>query len=513
MLAQAPYELDPELAPWKSNARFPEWTEDHIRILVVDTKTEMDQLDSEISKTRALLASLLDRHNQKAERLAFLRGAISPLKQIPSEILGEIFVFYGEGKPVVLPPNYYSSQPRYPWTLGQVSSYWRKVLWNTPDVWRNLEVGSIYSEDDMTIDAALDIFSRVDEGLSLSTRGEVDYNNPVCPLILGFVERIRHLAIEPTHDFRFAFLGLPSGSLDALESIEMKFNAHWNVFPTPGTTALHTARRLTKVAFEFKGHLTKTCPPELLLLPWGQLTEISFTNLSLPYDTAHSVLSQCRNLISCTLEVENIHQYLSAEPFSKDVVLPVLRSFTIIVRGHIRFDWATFLRPLVIPSLKDLDISVADELDDETFISFLTRSRCTLETLAWSTSCARQIEPEELYLVFSQLASIQELTIPQHCLPPPVFKALSRNQWLPKIKRLVCGVEPSGFQAFADMVEDFVRQSSGKMESASLACCTRDGLAEAFERYTALNPGWKASGRIITFEYVDFLGEDDILLF
>lgn len=65
---------------------------DHIRALAINTQAEIDLLDGEVSKARILLAKLQDQHDQKTERLLWFRRAISPLNQIPAEILGEIFV-------------------------------------------------------------------------------------------------------------------------------------------------------------------------------------------------------------------------------------------------------------------------------------------------------------------------------------------------------------------------------------------------------------------------------------
>jgi hypothetical protein len=499
----APYESDPELKPWRTNLPLPEWTETRIRALAVNTQRELNDLDNEIFKARTLLDGLLTQHTQKTDRLSFLRGAVLPLKRLPPEILGKIFIHVSQGRPAVLPPDCY----HYPWVLGQVSSHWRKVLWNTPDVWSNLEVGSIWSENDPTIDIAMDIFSRTNISFSLSTNTEVGLNNPVGPFILGHVNRLRHLNVEPTHDFLFTFLDLPQDSLDALESIVMRFNKVWNVIPGFQTTALHTARRLTRVIFRLVGELTKECPSDILHLPWGQLTDISLINLRLPYDSVHSILNECHCLITCSLAIGNA--YRRVDPPSNDVVLPTLLSFTIVVEEHVDLNWDAFLRPLVLPLLKNLDISLADHLTDDSLISLLKRSRCHLKTLIWAIKEVRECVPDEIYALFHPLNSVRELIIPSHCLPPAIFEALSQNQTLPELKRIVCRVNPPGFQAFADLVEHCIQQSSRRIESAVVGCWGKPGFDEAFDRYCDANPKWVKDGRAIQLLYLELHREDD----
>ncbi|KAF9460613.1 hypothetical protein BDZ94DRAFT_892676 [Collybia nuda] len=106
----------------------------------------------------------------------------------------EIFIYCSDRNPTILPPNY-NSGPRFPWTLGQVSSHWREVLRETPNVWRNLEIATVHSQTDATIEAAVNILSRLNTGVRLTIGAEIDVFNPISTLVLGFTERLSHLSI------------------------------------------------------------------------------------------------------------------------------------------------------------------------------------------------------------------------------------------------------------------------------------------------------------------------------
>ncbi|KAF9460614.1 hypothetical protein BDZ94DRAFT_892686 [Collybia nuda] len=455
-----------------------------------------------------MLDNLSVQHTQKAERLSFLRGAVSPLKRMPPEILGRIFTLCSDGKPVVLPPNY-SSGPRYPWTLGQVSSYWRKVLWDTPDVWRSLEVGMIISEDDTTTSTALEIFSRVNTRLSLFTREEIGVNNPISTFILKFADRFQHISLCATIDFLFSFLALPSNSLKVLASIEFIFDGCDMFLPNAPNTAtvLLTAINLTKATFKKKEIGWRNFPIDVQLLPWEQLTEISFTCLALTYGDAHSILRQCKRLVSCTLHLENVPEYKMA-PHCERIVMSTLRTLEVFGGGYPPFLWEKFLSPLELPTLKSLLFRAADSLGDDTLSSFLAHSRFTLEILTLRTRYVQYVEPEFFYTLLGQLPTLRELAMLGHCISPSVFSLArshtqSESQLLSKVQVFACRIESPGLLAYADFMERCVGWETRGMTDVVLGCRDEPEFEDALQHFSRFKPAWEMSGRKVTVERLE----------
>ncbi|KAF9460609.1 hypothetical protein BDZ94DRAFT_1120273, partial [Collybia nuda] len=103
-----------------------------IRNLLVEAYNDIEQLNLQISDVRDLLSSLLAQRAKENNRILILRSAVSPVKKIPPEILGDIFVRCGDGGPIVVPLQ----SRTCPWALAHVCSRWRQVLWGTSEIWK-----------------------------------------------------------------------------------------------------------------------------------------------------------------------------------------------------------------------------------------------------------------------------------------------------------------------------------------------------------------------------------------
>ncbi|KAJ6486317.1 hypothetical protein DFH09DRAFT_948886, partial [Mycena vulgaris] len=97
-----------------------------IRSLLDSAAAESSQLDNVISKLSIVL-SLLKVKRQRADALKAFQNILSPVRGIPSENLGEIFLHCRDND-----AGYQLTTKKAPLLLGHVSSRWRMVLHSIP---------------------------------------------------------------------------------------------------------------------------------------------------------------------------------------------------------------------------------------------------------------------------------------------------------------------------------------------------------------------------------------------
>ncbi|KAF7327979.1 hypothetical protein MKEN_00378300 [Mycena kentingensis (nom. inval.)] len=115
-----------------------------IRQVIASKEAQLDQIQLEIAqaastqetaatdRTRLVLAELLRQRDATHETLEAHRALLSPIRRIPPEILGEIFLHTLRGERV--------AAKDCPLLLLQVSSSWRAVALSTPALWASVSV-------------------------------------------------------------------------------------------------------------------------------------------------------------------------------------------------------------------------------------------------------------------------------------------------------------------------------------------------------------------------------------
>ncbi|KAJ6471643.1 hypothetical protein C8R47DRAFT_1147469 [Mycena vitilis] len=93
-------------------------------------------LDSNIAAVAAILDTLVKARDLLAHDIRSHEGIISPLRQLPTEILCRILVM--ARKPLA---NF--ELPKAPWYLGQISKRWREIAIGIPVLWISFWVCSV----------------------------------------------------------------------------------------------------------------------------------------------------------------------------------------------------------------------------------------------------------------------------------------------------------------------------------------------------------------------------------
>lgn len=132
----------------------------------------------------------------------------------------------------------------------------------------------------------------------------------------------------------YSILDLPPQLFKNLEALDVQLTSVGNPPPTTTSSTLATAPNLRKVSYAGPpAHI-----PQLLLLPWNQLTEISIASMELSAPIVHTTLQHCPNITYCnfTLSAEEI------VPIMGSITLSVLKLLQLKAVANI--DWITFFQ-------------------------------------------------------------------------------------------------------------------------------------------------------------------------
>lgn len=103
-----------------------------IRSQMVTTQREIEILDEEISRLQSVRAS-------KFARVANLKAMISPIRELPSETIAEIFSKCASDSVTIKFPMD-DDLSLEPWNLSQVCSRWREVAFAIPELWNDAHI-------------------------------------------------------------------------------------------------------------------------------------------------------------------------------------------------------------------------------------------------------------------------------------------------------------------------------------------------------------------------------------
>ncbi|KAJ7257136.1 hypothetical protein C8J57DRAFT_1517176 [Mycena rebaudengoi] len=274
-----------------------------------------------------------------------------PILALPAEITSEIFTHFLPIYPLRSPLSGLLS----PTLLGQICRIWREIAFDTPRLWRAIEID--LSEEGSMLDAQLDALttwlSRSKNcPLSLSFEIEDDFESPIIP---------RFTAALSSQSARWEHINL-SIPFDDL---------HWLDRPFPLLRDLTLAANNYAVAAD----------PTTLFQDTPALKSVVLTSI-----TATSVFaSAAADILREATALENFTCAMWGNEYDLRAVPPLIQLESLILRDE--HSWPgkhkLLLDALTAPALRHLTISerrLADE-SISTITAFLTRSRCSLQSL------------------------------------------------------------------------------------------------------------------------------------
>jgi hypothetical protein len=266
-----------------------------------------------------------------------------------------------------------------------------------------------------------------------------------------------------------------------------------------------SAPRLRRVLFS-----TDLCSvdPQVLGLPWGQLTGLHFIATYIPPLAMHAILRESASLLECSFSIIQLDDALAAELNRlPECVLPVLRSLMVEFSPE-TVDYAPFLRPLVLPALTDLELRPLEvgflpqcPWSQRAYAGLLARSRFTLRRLAILNY---MISPAELDAILTGMPSLTDFHL--HLWEATewdaeILQGLASGALLPALEQLTFSTYPltDVLGALEARVRRGGKQGIARLRALNMSMTWRhDVPPEAMARFVRLAAGGGPACRAFT---------------
>ena len=107
-----------------------------IRAHIDSEKEQLVILDEEIHRTQAQLDKLRQQHTHQSTQLERYRASLAPHRDLPREVLCEIFCWSLAEWGVPVPRR----DTDAPWNIIRVCSLWRQLALSTPELWARVNL-------------------------------------------------------------------------------------------------------------------------------------------------------------------------------------------------------------------------------------------------------------------------------------------------------------------------------------------------------------------------------------
>ncbi|KAJ7078509.1 hypothetical protein C8R44DRAFT_863117 [Mycena epipterygia] len=369
------------------------------------------------------LARLDSRRSALFAQMQVYRVALAPYKNLPIEVLSEIFLWAAaESSPVYLHSLHFHRMCMQ-LILCQVCSHWRSVALHTHKLWSDVRV-RFKPETTTRLLEILDIWLSRSDQCSLTffveIIGAVD-DSRIGQWLNRYSNRLRFitfLSTRPSHINTF-----PAGSLNILEKLMIEFSgleAPWPLAPITFDGAVRL-RSLT-----LQGLYTLNL--QLLAIPWHQLTELYLLRTPHPPSQYHSILDGCKDLTTAHLAV----RLAPDGPFpieERNIALPQLRTLK-LAEGDLT-SYAICLHGFELPSL--LDLSLVVEHVAPTGAATSVRAYPTVRALY----VVDDFDDPMLVPWLRACPSVMEVRLPFYVVPDSILSEIADGSLLPNVEQLV----------------------------------------------------------------------------
>jgi hypothetical protein len=367
---------------------------------------ELDKQSAHITNEQSVLLLFISKH----------RALISLIRKLPIEILQEIFI-------ACLPTahNPVMSREEPPILLTQICSSWRNVAHATPQLWKSIHIAISFSKNlsSMTVEQHSDRRSEaVQEWLSrsaayplhislgqLGTSDLDDFYDKIINSLIRFSERWKEILFTAPYQALVPIASLPPSKVPLLETLSL------NCPPGGPTTANFTQLDLQSVWNVLKapnlhdlwlhGPWLTHRNEDVTRLPinWSQLTNISLERTTwgacfLSVSTTYKLLTLCRNLITCQLEIGSIADSEDSEELPLETTTALI-SLPFLTRLSVReyTSVSRLLTLLHLPSLSSIEFHTEirpTQHSSTSLLSFLSHFHNTIQLITAAEYFTRQ---------------------------------------------------------------------------------------------------------------------------
>ena len=377
---------------------------------------------------------------------------LPPAHRLPSELLGEIFVFSVPDISVWLFDNCaYREAVMLP---GNICRKWREVALATPRLWTSisLNVADGYEEAELAMVSAW-----LERSASCFLRLRLVHKSPTpAPAIIDAI-------IAHSHRCEHLNFVMPVGMIYGLEPAKHRFPQLQSLEigcppddDLPWTMPLEAFEAAPQLRCLVIGNHVS---PFFLRVPWSQLEYVHNTTCTVRSDECLEILRLSSNAENIQLELEDL-----TVPWH---VWPVIQSQVEELMLSMRTDIGWLLDHVTLPSLRTFDYSEEYSCWAQSqFISFLSRSSCSLQSL--SLCLEHNISADDLIGILELTPALMWLTLQGGTvagLTSAVLGRLSRPEGgeaiclVPRLHTIVVDWYGIDELAFVDMIESRWRVS------------------------------------------------------
>ena len=369
---------------------------------------ELEEKSTQIRKEQSALRLFISKH----------RALISLIRKIPTDILQEIFIAC-----LPIAHNHVMSRWEPPMLLTQICSSWRNVAHATPQLWKSIHIAVPYNklrrytsehpnfsstavEHDRRSEAVVEWLTRsaaypLDISLGHLEASTVDgFYYKIIDSLIRFSERWREVRLSGPYQALAPIASLPPSKVPLLETlslncspiypaVELDFQSVWI---TSGILKAPNLRDFSLWLAHLNGDVTR------LPINWSQLTNIALEGSSwgpsspLSSSTAYKLLSFCRNLITCRLEIGNNTEFneLSFETTTVLISLPFLTRLSV---REVNTSLSRLFSLLHLPSLNYIEFHTTihpTQQSSISLLSLLTRFHNTIQLITDAEFFTRQ---------------------------------------------------------------------------------------------------------------------------
>lgn len=257
----------------------------HILQLISEEESCLADLERELAPVRALFERLERQHSKRASDLRKNKSIVNPVRRVPPEILGEIFLRVLDA---YVDFDFDSHSPPSPITtpliLSQICSEWRQICIGFPRLWNHIIISFDNDNHGRMIPLVklwLDRAQALPLSLAIRPRSiRPTHVSKMMDTLLSYLPQCKRLYI----DIITSRLSEVHCSMGLLENLEVTLTSGFtddggsclsNVF-----TAFEDAPRLKTVKVWSDSNFLEEDAILKLILPWPQLTRLEIQNFN-----------------------------------------------------------------------------------------------------------------------------------------------------------------------------------------------------------------------------------------
>lgn len=355
-----------------------------IRDILLDKEADLARLEHAVISIQAHSEELLAKRDEARSSIDAHRALLSPIRQMPLEVMQEIFVH-------CLPNDQYVRPDacKAPLLLGQVCAPWRRAVLATPRLWSSLAIQLSHRNSGRRLSLMKSWISR-SSGHPISLfvyipMADEHIANMFVGILHSHLHRLKNLRLTLPHHCRTPVLEALAQGTPLLESLQMRFS------PTKvEDTPLSSGKLL----------VTGTSAPRLRAVSWSSqgiervlfslhVTHLTDLDVDYPLSVAEclGIMKECPKLINCEFRAVSAWENTTSFPIDVSASLPIVLSEVRALSLQTTQALDIFFDCLELPALETLKVvDMGLETDfrvwsQSTFNGFIARSGCLLQRL------------------------------------------------------------------------------------------------------------------------------------